>query len=108
MCSTGGVKGLYRNIGVCSFQVPVPIELQEFILCVLLVSWTTYVDMEPRKPWEMIEFFAGIGNIACAAHDAGYKTAALDLSYDGVRSFTRRFRLDRRSPFDLNSESGFS
>ena len=56
----------------------------------------------------MLEFFAGAGHIASSANAAGFRSAALDIEDDFVRAETRRTRLDKRSPFDVNSASGFA
>ena len=74
----------------------------------LLVSFTSYVDIHPEQPWDLLEFFAGHAAISREAQDQGFKSAALDLEYDCVRKPSRRFRIDKRSPFDINSESGFA
>ena len=77
-------------------------------MCVLMVAWTSYIDIDPRSPTDLIEFFAGQARIARAAAAAGYKSCAVDLAYDCARDPRRRYRLDKRSPFDINSDAGFS
>ena len=74
----------------------------------LLVSWTTLIDLEPQQPYEVLEFFSGHAKIARYAQINGYKSAAIDILYDEARPAARRYRIDKRSPFDLNSEAGFA
>ena len=74
----------------------------------MMVAWTSYIDIDPRSPNDLIEFFAGQARIARAANDAGYRSCAVDLAYDCIRDPNRRHRLDKRSPFDINSDAGFS
>ncbi|CAE7403155.1 unnamed protein product [Symbiodinium pilosum] len=78
------------------------------ILIVLMVVWTGYVDIHPKRPLDLIEFFAGHAAIARNGVVSGYRCAALDLDFDSMRDPQRRLRLDKRSPFDLNSDSGFA
>ncbi|CAE6950792.1 unnamed protein product [Symbiodinium sp. CCMP2592] len=73
----------------------------EFLIVVLLVSWTSYIDLEPQRPFELLEFFAGHATIARAAEVAGYRSAAVDILYDEARQ--ERKSIGKRSPFDLNS-----
>ena len=73
---------------------------------VLLVSWTSYIDLEPQRPFELLEFFAGRATIARAAEVAGYRSAAVDILYDEARQ--ERKSIGKRSPFDLNSDPGFA
>ena len=73
---------------------------------VLLVSWTSYIDLEPQCPFELLEFFAGHASVARAAEAAGYRSAAVDILYDEARE--KRKMIGKRSPFDLNSDAGFA
>ena len=94
----------------CSFSIAAIHKkcLQEMILIVLMVVWTGYVDIHPKRPLDLIEFFAGHAAIARNGVVSGYRCAALDLDFDSMRDPQRRLRLDKRSPFDLNSDSGFA
>ena len=82
--------------------------MQEFFLCVLLTTWVSFVDLNPRQPYELLEVFAGRAMIARLASHWGHRAAAIDLDFDRARCPLRRARLDKRSPFDLNSASGLA
>ena len=82
--------------------------LQELFLCVLLTSFLNYVDLKPEQPYDLIEFFAGYAALARETQNQGFTSTALDLDFDSQRRPSRRFRVDKRSPFDLNSDSGFA
>ena len=49
------------------------------VLLVLLVWWHNL--HAPDEPYQVIEYFAGVGRIAAVAKYQGYKTAAVDLEY---------------------------
>ena len=66
------------------------------------------MNLQPPEPWDVIEFFGGECMIARHAKDEGWNAAAVDLNYDAVRAESRRSRVDHRSPFDLNSDSGLA
>ena len=90
------------------FVAPTKKASQEMFLIVLMVAWTQYVDIHPPLPLEIIEFFAGHAAIARNGVASGYRCVALDLEFDRMRDPCRRLRLDKRSPFDLNSSAGFA
>ena len=69
---------------------------------------TEFVNLQLEQPWDVIEFFAGVCQIARHAKDQGWNAAAVDLNYDAIRAESRRSRVDGRSPFDLNSDSGLA
>ena len=79
---------------------------QELLLCILLVSFTSYVDLQPKSPIELVEFFAGCGVVARTAESEGYRAVGLDILYD--ESKEQREVAGKRSPFDLNSDAGFA
>ena len=95
------VPGLNHSTQV-AFHEPV----QEFVLCILMVSWTSYINLQPEHPFEVLEFFAGHAAIARTAEDHGYQACAVDILYDDKRSM--RAIQGKRSPFDLNSDAGFA
>ena len=71
-----------------------------------MVSWTSYINIQPDHPLELIEFFAGHAAISRTAEAAGYSSAAVDILFDGHRH--EREGHGKRSPFDLNSDAGFA
>ena len=70
------------------------------LLLILLVHW---LDLPPQADaYEVLELFAGVGRIAALSKYAGYKSAAVDLDY----SKETWERQGKRSPMDINSDSG--
>ena len=69
------------------------------ILLVLLVSW---LDLPKGEEFQVIEYFAGVGRIAALSRYVGYKSAAVDITYDSEQ-FKRS---GKRSPMDINSDAG--
>lgn len=63
------------------------------------MSW---LDIPKKEEIQVIEYFAGVGRIAALSKFCGYKSAAVDISYaeDQFR------KAGKRSPMDINSESG--
>ena len=80
--------------------------MQEFIACVLMVSFTSYINLQPESPLEVLEFFSGHAAIARTAEANGYTSVAIDLLYDEKRH--EREIHGKRSPLDLNSNAGFA
>lgn len=72
------------------------------VLLVLLVWWMDIPGRHPTEPYQVIEFFAGVGRIASLAKHCGYKSAAVDLTYGQDVGAS----LGKRSPMDLNSNAG--
>lgn len=72
------------------------------VLLVLLVWWMDIPGQQPTEPYQVIEFFAGVGRIAALAKHCGYKSAAIDLTYGQDVGA----RMGKRSPMDLNSNAG--
>lgn len=68
----------------------------------LLVWWMDIPGRHPTEPYQVIEFFAGVGRIASLAKHCGYKSAAVDLTYGQDVGAS----LGKRSPMDLNSNAG--
>ena len=50
----------------------------------MLLTWTTYVNLSPAEPYDIVEFFSGRSKIARYGQSVGYKAAALDLTFDSV------------------------
>ena len=66
------------------------------------------MELQVQEPWDLVEFFSGRTKIARIATKSGYKAAGVDLNFDAARAASRRNRLNKTSPFDLNSDSGFA
>ena len=82
--------------------------LQEFFLCVLLLTWTTYVNLSPAEPYDIIEFFSGRSKIARYGQSVGYKAAALDIVFDSVLRAETPNPARMTSAFDINSDAGLA
>ena len=60
------------------------------------------------SPPALVEFFAGRCKIARLAHKRGWRAVAVDILYDAALPASTRDRIDKRSPFDLNSAAGLA
>lgn len=71
------------------------------MLLVLLVWW---LDIPPSRndPFEVLEFFAGVGRIAGISKYCGYTSAAVDIEYGRYSMGS----VGSRSPMDINSDAG--
>ncbi|CAK8991219.1 unnamed protein product [Durusdinium trenchii] len=77
-----------------------PKVLASIILCLL---WTTTVDF--NEEYEMLEFFAGAGNLSRYMKLCGRRTGSLDIKYQTNPSKKSAFKSD---PMDILSPSGFA
>ncbi len=92
---------IYRPF-LTSFLDLLGLPLHEVVvLLVLLVWWLDLPDYR-SSPFEVLEFFAGVGRIAGISKYCGYTSAAVDLDYG--RYITGS--LGSRSPMDINSDAG--
>ena len=71
------------------------------VLLVLLVWWLD-IPKHHDAPYQVIEYFAGVGRIAALAKLCGFTTAAVDIDYS--REWGKR--MCRRPPMDLNGNAG--
>ena len=71
---------------------------QVIILLVLLTWWQDFPKDE--DPYQVLEFFAGVGRIAALAKFASFKSGAVDIEYGKGR------RKRSRPPMDMNSNAG--
>ena len=74
----------------------------------LMVTFTTSLDLQPGDPWDLIEFFGGRCKVARHAQNMGWRASCVDICYDAARPSFRRNRVAKQSPFDLNSDAGFA
>ncbi|CAL1152822.1 unnamed protein product [Cladocopium goreaui] len=72
---------------------------QVVLLLVLLVS---FLELPPTHEYQVLEFYAGVGRIAAMSKYVGYRSCALDVEY-GRERFDKQ---GKRSPMDINSDSG--
>lgn len=56
-----------------------------------------------EEVFDMLEYFAGHGNLTKCMRKAGFKTASYDLMYKG----SRKSRVYKSNPMDVCSTSGF-
>ncbi len=69
----------------------------------VLCTWWLDLPKHEAQPYQVLEFFSGVGRIAALAKHCGFKTAAIDLEYGD--SYVKKKR-GKRSPMDLNSSAG--
>lgn len=70
-------------------------------MLVLCTWWLDLPTHEPR-PYEVLEFFSGVGRVAALAKYCGFEATGIDMDYGADYAKKRR----KRSPMDLNSSSG--
>ena len=70
------------------------------VLLVLLTWWQDF--QKPAQPYDVLEFYAGVGRIARVSKFIGLKSAAVDIEY-GKASASKR---GSRPPMDINSDAG--
>ena len=73
------------------------------MLLVLLV-WFLDIPKSEEAPYQVIEYFSGVGRIASIAKHTGLKSAAVDIDYGEEYANKRGKRT--RSPMDINSNAG--
>ena len=71
---------------------------QVIILLVLLTWWQDFPKDE--APYQVLEFYAGVGRIAALSKFASFKAGAVDLEYG------KGCRKRSRPPMDMNSNAG--
>lgn len=54
------------------------------------------------NPYQVLEFFAGVGRVAALAKRCGFVAAAVDVEYGRETGK----RMGKRSPMDINSNAG--
>ena len=82
---------------------------QDFVLLVLLCSWTTLGIREEN--WELLDYFCGVGRVGHLAAQVGYKSAACDIKHhqpEEQSQSQKKSGRPMRSRFDSNGEVGFS
>ena len=85
-------------------------QAKDLVWLILLVSW---LPLKKRsKPWQIIEFFSGRGRLSRLAAKAGFEVASFDINKrvpkNKRRSSRREHHFDKRQPFDINGEIGFT
>lgn len=77
------------------------LHAQVVVLLILLAWWQ---DLHtPEQPYEVLEYYAGVGRIAAMSRAAGFRSAAVDIDY-GKDIASKR---NTRPPMDMNSNAGF-
>lgn len=76
--------------------------LPEVVIFLVLLVWWLDIPKNYDAPYQVIEYFAGVGRIAKLAQHVGYKAARVDIEYS--KAVGQRLR--KRSPMDLNSDAG--
>ena len=78
-----------------------PFRAQVVVLLVLLVWWMDLPSTD-TSPYQVVEYFSGVGRIAMLSRYCGFTTAALDIEY-GMQYAKEH---GKRSPMDINSSAG--
>ena len=73
----------------------------EVVVFLVLLTWWLDLPKEVGHPYQVIEFFAGVGRIAALAKFVGFRSCAVDVEYG--KTSTRK---GSRPPMDLNSNGG--
>ena len=94
---------LINNRSTCIPNPPFPTAIEAIILLILLVWWLELPASDPSEgPYQVVEYFSGVGRIARLAAYFGFEVAALDIEYGADYSN----RTGKRSPMDINSNAG--
>lgn len=81
---------------------------KEFIYLTLMASWLVKLPWDREKPYDVIEFFAGVARVSRLAQLCGYNSRAYELEFDKPPTGeSRHAGRARRSAFDINGEGGF-
>ena len=75
------------------------------MLLILLVWWLDLPKCD-AEPYQVLEYFAGVGRIAAIAKLTGLQSAALDIAYGEHLGKRMVMGKRKRSPMDLNSDAG--
>ena len=75
--------------------------LTEVVVLLVLLTWWQNLD-RPDRPYEVIEFYAGVGRIAAFSKHVGMKSAAVDLEIGKDLGRKR----GSRPPMDINGSAG--
>jgi len=73
------------------------------VLLVLLV-WFLDIPKSEEAPYQVIEYFSGVGRIAGIAKQTGLKSAAVDIEQG--EEYAKKRGKRTRSPMDINSNAG--
>lgn len=82
---------------------------EDFILLILLCSWLPM--SQPDAPWDVLDYFCGVGRISQLASKVGFQSAARDIKHhqpDARSESQRKSGRHKRSRFDINGEVGFA
>lgn len=82
---------------------------EDFILLILLCSWLPM--SQPDAPWDVLDYFCGVGRISQLASKLGFQSAACDIKHhqpDARSESQRKSGRPKRSRFDINGEVGFA
>lgn len=78
-----------------------PNWLTKVVVLLVLLAWFLEFD-PPTRPYQVVEYYAGVGRIAAMAKYAGMHSAAVDLEYGKELGAAR----GSRPPMDINSNAG--
>ena len=95
-------KWLYMALYIYTLHIPYS-QTKVVVLLILLVWWLDLPKCD-AGPYQVLEYFAGVGRIAAIGKFTGRTSAALDISYG--EHLGKRMGKRKRSPMDLNSDAG--
>lgn len=95
-----GAKIIHVIFLTCPNPLSMCIMSEVVVLLVLLTWWQDF--QKPAQPYDVLEFYAGVGRIARVSKFIGLKSAAVDIEY-GKASASKR---GSRPPMDINSDAG--
>lgn len=82
-----------------------PPRISKVVAMLVLCTWWLDLPKHEAQPYQVLEFFSGVGRIAALAKHCGFKTAAVDMEY-GDSYVKKAKKRGKRSPMDLNSSAG--
>ena len=78
---------------------PLVSEIAQVIIFLVLLTWWQDFPKD-EDPYQVLEFYAGVGRIAALSKFVSFKSGAVDIEYGKGR------RKKSRPPMDMNSNAG--
>lgn len=86
------------------YTLHIPYSQTKVVVLLILLVWWLDLPKCDAGPYQVLEYFAGVGRIAAIGTFTGLTSAALDISYG--EHLGKRMGKRKRSPMDLNSDAG--
>ena len=81
-----------------------PGEKTKVVVLLVLLVWWLDIPKSEEAPYQVIEYFSGVGRIAGIAKRTGLKSAAVDIEQG--EEYAKKRGKRTRSPMDINSNAG--